>query len=146
MLIFIILAGTADIVLFILSVGLCFGKCKDPKRTWFSYSCVRGASKCASEMVTKICDYLTTCSCCCCCYLTIPIGLVLVILGFMMDLIAWLLTGFYCFGYCCPNETFLEWSLGRRAWFNLKRCLQRVRDCNWLLLYVSLAILYDSTI
>lgn len=130
MLFFIIFAGILDIILLILSLGLCFAKCKDPKRTWFSYTFVRSANRCTTEMLKKICNYLTTCTCCCCCYFTIPIGFVLVILGFTFDFVAWMLTGFYCGGYCCPNETFLEWSLGRRAWFNFKRCIERVRNCD----------------
>jgi hypothetical protein len=91
-------------------------------------------------MVKKICDYLGTCTCCCCCYFTLPIGFCLVVIGFLFDIVAWLLTGFYCFGYCCQNETFLEWSLGRRALFNWKKCLNRLRNCDWftVVLYVAL--------
>lgn len=130
MLLFIIIAGAIDFILFILTLGLCFGKCKDPKRTWFSYTCVRGATLCASEIVTKICDGCRRCHCCCLCFpITLPFGFAFVIIGFSFDLIAWLATGFYCCGYCCRNGSILEFSLGRIAWNNLKHCLNRVKNC-----------------
>ena len=112
-------------------MGLCFRKCKDPKRTWFSYSCVRCSTKCASEIVRKICDYLWTCSCCCCCYLTLPIGFCLVILGFFIGYNSWPVAGFNCFGYCCQNETFLEWILGGEHCLIGKKCFNRLRNCDW---------------
>ena len=130
MLLLILSAGVTDIILFLLSMGMCFGKCKDSKRTWFSYSCVRGATKCASEMVNQICQFTASCGCCICFPITLPIGFSFVFIGFGFDIIAWMTTGFYCFGYCCFKESFLEYSLGIKAWRNLKRCALRVRNCD----------------
>lgn len=103
MLIIIVFLGVIDIIIFIISFGLCCGQCKDQNRTWFSYSCVRSATKCAGEMSKNMCNSLKAFSCCFCCFLTLPIGFALFIIGMAFDLIAWLATAFYCFGFCCEN-------------------------------------------
>lgn len=131
MLFALILAGIFDGILFLITMGLCFGKCKDQKRTWCSYTCSRKITECSSEIVSKICGCFLSCHCCfwvapC----SLPIGLTFVFIGFSFDIVAWLSTGFYFGGFCCKNRSILEYSLGRIAWKNLKTCLWRTKNCS----------------
>jgi hypothetical protein len=131
MLLALILASVVDGVLFLVTLGLCFGKCKDKKRTWCSYALARKITLCSSEIIIKICACFLRCHCCCIVApFSIPIGFTLVVIGFAFDLIAWISTGFYLGGFCCKNRSILEYSIGRLAWKNLKTCLWRIKNCS----------------